>query len=293
MSNLLQQIDRVEEIRTLFTTEYVSFVKAAYKPALQTPRRTIHKNIVYMNWRAEVEMELDALTPSACIDDIRRLFRKIDNGFSEEVEFDRLEAKLLVLKKNLLIQKSEIIQEDEAKFQELELTQNILHALVNIQKTNLFHGRSEDDINDGVRNALDMLYEVKDQTRQGKSETGKRSGELDILLCKKSMPWAIVEALRLSFLDKDSLSKHINKALTNYDPIGCKNSYVIIYAMAPDFNILWRNIVAYLNDYVFPFDIIRGIEEVAGDYAEAKRGFVCLNRNGTLVKLHILSVNMS
>lgn len=292
MSNLVKQIDRIEDIKELFVTEYVSFVKPAGKPPIQTPIRTIHKNNDYMIWRAEIESELDGLPQSYFVDDIRKNFKKIDTGFSEEREFDKLCAKLQVLKNRILSAGSTIVQDEESKYQELELNQHILHALVNIQKTKLYYGKSEDDINDGVRNALDMIYEVKDQTRQGESESGKRSGELDILLCKNSMPWAVVEALKLTSMDKYNLDKHINKAIMKYDPVGCKNAYILIYAMAPNFNSLWFDIMEYLKEYKFPFEIVTGIEEIRGDYSESKRGDICLNRNGEMVKLHIIAINL-
>lgn len=88
------------------------------------------------------------------------------------------------LRSRIPTENRELIQDDESKYQEVELNQYILRALINIQKTKFYHGKQEDDINDGVRNALDMVYEIKDQTRQGESESGKKSGELDILLLR-------------------------------------------------------------------------------------------------------------
>lgn len=292
MSNLIALIDKVDEIRELFTTEYMSLVKPAGRPSIQSEFRTIRKNNEYLNWKAEIEAELDNIPQTKSIDEIRRLFKKIDGGWTEEIEFDRLAAKLKALRSRISVDNAKVVQDEESKFQESDLNHFILHALINVQKTKLYHGQSEDDINDGVRNALDMVYEIKDQTRQGKSESGKKSGELDILLCKKSMPWAIVEALRLFSLDKDNLDKHINKALTKYDPVGCKNAYVLVYGMATDFNSFWNNIVSYLKDYKFPFETIDEFTEIPSDYAESKIGVVSLDRNGVMVKLHIMVANM-
>lgn len=292
MSNLIQLIDKVDEIEKLFTTEYMSLVKPAGRPPVQTEFKTIRKNSEYLNWRAEIEAELDTIPQTQSIDEIRKIFKKIDGGWTEKIEFDRLSAKLKALRRRIPTESPQSVQDDEDKFQESNLNHSILHALINVQKTKHYHGQSEDAINDGVRNALDMVYEIKDQTRQGESESGKKSGELDLLICKKSMPWAVVEALRLLSLDKDNLDKHINKALTKYDPIGCKNVYVLVYGMTADFNSLWNNIVDYLKNYEFPFEKINEFNEVPNEYAESKMGVVSLNRNGVMVKLHIMMVNM-
>lgn len=292
MPNLVELIDKVDEIKELFTTEHMPFVKPAGRPPIQKEVKTIRKNSEYLNWKAEIEAELDTIPQTQEIDEIRKIFRKIDRGWTEEIDFDRLSAKLKALKSRIPAENIRLVQDEESKYQESDLNHSILQALINIQKTKLYHGQSEDDINDGVRNELDMVYEIKDQTRQGESESGKKSGELDLLLCKNSMPWAVVEALRLSSLDKDNLDRHINKALTKYDPVGCKNTYVLIYGMAEDFNLLWNNIVDYLKDYEFPFETIDEFNEISGDYAESKMGIVSLNRNGVMVKLHIMAVNM-
>lgn len=292
MLNFLTLIDRVDEIKKLFITEYISFVKPARRPPIQTPNRTIHKNVEYIAWRAEIEAELDGLPQTDTINDIRKLFRKMDNGIREDVTFELLSAKLKALKNHLPDKKFDIVQDNEARYQEIDLNKHILHALINVQKTKLYHGKSEDDINDGVRNALDMVYELKDQTRQGESESGNHSGELDILLCRDALPWAVVEALKLASLDKENLEKHVDKSLIKYDFVGCKNTYILIYATAANFVDLWSRIVEYMGGYEYPYEVINEIREMDTDYAESKLAYVDLNRNDVLVRLHIFAINM-
>ena len=65
-----------------------------------------------------------------------------------------------------------------------------------------------------------------------------------------------------------------------------------MYGMTADFNSLWNNIVDYLKNYEFPFEKINEFNEVPNEYAESKMGVVSLNRNGVMVKLHIMMVNM-
>ena len=60
---------------------------------------------------------------------------------------------------------------------------------------------------------LGMKYEKVDQTRQGDSVSGKDAGSIDIQLLKDGMPVVMIEALKLSSLDQNELSIHIDKVL--------------------------------------------------------------------------------
>lgn len=71
-------------------------------------------------------------------------------------------------------------------------------------------------MNDFIRDLLDESFEVKDQTRQGKSENGEK-GEIDIQICKDGLPVVMIECLILNSLVKKILDIHINKVLTLYD----------------------------------------------------------------------------
>lgn len=52
------------------------------------------------------------------------------------------------------------------------LCYNVLKALLIFQKNPIYKGCKEDEINDGIRDCLNMMYDVRDQTRQGESESG-------------------------------------------------------------------------------------------------------------------------
>lgn len=289
---LIELIDMIPEIRKLFVTEYYSFVKPAGRPPIQTPLKRISKVPEYMKWKAEVEFELDLIPANSTIDEIKRLFRKIDNGWSEERDFDKLVVKLEILKKyiDLSVNKPMLPQSDICD--EESLCGNIMKALVAVQKNPIYLGKKEDEINDGVRDILSMIYEVKDQTRQGESESGKSAGEIDFLICNQGMPVAIIEALKLSSLDKENLDKHINKSLEKYDPVGCPYAFILTYATGKEFESFWDKFFSYLCSYTFPYDIKETVKEVAPLYAESRHAKVLLNRNGMDINVHFYVIHI-
>ena len=59
---------------------------------------------------------------------------------------------------------------------------DLFNACIKLQKNTTFTNVSEDQRNDFIRDILETAgYQIKDQTRQGKSASGKASGEIDIL----------------------------------------------------------------------------------------------------------------
>lgn len=100
---------------------------------------------------------------------------------------------------------------------------------------------SEDSINDYLRDQLDAMgYEVSDQTRHGKSESGIGAGEIDLLIKKSGKERALVEALKLRCVDSSKIKQHIKKALENYNPIGTP-TFIIAYASASSFSSFWNS----------------------------------------------------
>ena len=89
---------------------------------------------------------------------------------------------------------------------------DLLNACIKLQKNNTFINVSEDQRNDFIRDILETSgYQIKDQTRQGKSASGKSSGEIDILLHDHGNPISITAALNLNGLIETYLDEHIDK----------------------------------------------------------------------------------
>lgn len=291
-NNLINLIEKLPEIKSLFKAEYHSLAKPAGRPPIQSRFMTIRKHPKYMEWKAEIEYEIDLLPSNSTIEDVKRLFKKIDGGWSEDTYFDQLESKLEVLKKfaaknNLCSPETNI-----GMFEENILCTNILKALVNIQKNPIYKGKKEDEINDGIRDNLSMIYETKDQTRQGESESGKSAGEVDLLICNQGLPVAIIEALRLPSLDQENLDKHINKALEKYDPVGCPHAFIFTFATGKDFLSFWNKFYNYLQNYQFPYDILNDVEEISLPYSESRYAKVSLGRSGCPVNVHFYVIHV-
>lgn len=172
------------------------------------------------------------------------------------------------------------------------ISKYVMKALLNVQKDKLYEGEKENSINDGIRNQLSIVYEVKNQTRQGASESGKDAGEVDIMLCDNGNPVAIMEGLKLASFESGKLDIHINKVLTNYDPNGCPLVYILIYATVKHFDDFWDKIMKHMDNYSFPYEAVEGIQDIATAYTESRHAKAVLNRNGKRVSIHLYAVAM-
>jgi len=172
------------------------------------------------------------------------------------------------------------------------VSRNVMKALLNVQKDKLYEGEKENSINDGIRNQLSIVYEVKDQTRQGDSESGKDAGEVDIMLCDNGNPAVIMEGLKLASFESGKIDNHINKALTNYDPNGCPLVYILIYATVKGFGDFWVKVMNHMDGYIFPYETVEGIRDIATAYTDSRHAKAVLNRNGKRVSVHLYAIAM-
>ncbi|MDD5891987.1 MAG: hypothetical protein PUC72_05555 [Bacteroidales bacterium] len=177
-------------------------------------------------------------------------------------------------------------------FDEDIVSAHVMKALLNVQKVSMYKGVKENSINDEIRNQLSMVYEVRDQTRQGDSESGTDAGEVDMLLCDNGNPAVILEGLKLENFKRDYLDRHINKALYNYDPNGCSLVYLLIYAKAIDFGDFWDKVKKHMTGYSFPFETKEEIREISTAYTDLRHAKAVLNRNGKSVKFHLYAIQM-
>lgn len=107
---------------------------------------------------------------------------------------------------------------------------------------------SEDDDNDHVRDLLDAKgYTVRDQTREGKSASGKSAGELDILIENCGHLYTVIEALKLSTLRESYIDEHYLKLTTNYNPMSVKRTYLVTYYTGKNFTEWWRKYSEYIS----------------------------------------------
>lgn len=208
--------------------------------------------------------------------------------YVELMSFDQREAYLAKREEEL---QSEMVSDDNT-FAERTFSQNLEKALINIQKNRHYKGVSEDTLNDALRDHLSMIYDVRDQTRQGDSETGIGSGEVDLLICKNSFPLAIVEAVKLGAVREAVLKKHINKLLVNYDWNGLESTNLVVFATAKDFSLFCDSLIRNLRKFVYPYKVLKELDIPDQKYTESLHAITILERNAKPTYLHIYIVNL-
>ena len=178
----------------------------------------------------------------------------------------------------------------------IELQKDVYTILKNMQGNSIYRGVKENLLNDGLRDGLKNTrrYQVHDQTRHGQSESGKESGELDLLISTKEedLPISIVEALVLTTIDKQNLKQHIDKALTNYNPTGCPNTIIIIYARNSNYANLMLRLNTYLGEYEYPYEVKESFIEESTNYTESRHWKIDMIRSDKDIHLDIYAFNM-
>ena len=287
-------IDQLPEIKGLFAKEsYV--LSTRYNPNTRKHEpspmeiETIYKHPRFRQWKEQLCFELLKVEDDGFISEILDLFANF-SGLGDKTRFERLETKLCVLKDHL-DEYREIcseIQIDDMRIPEKEICDKVLRAISKLQRNNNYNAdSSEDTMNDYIRDLLDESYIIKDQTRQGLSETGDDAGEVDIQICYEGLPVVMIEGVKVHSLERGRLDTHMNKVLTRYDPNGCPYAFLIVYTTVKHFDEGYENIFNYFKEYKYPFPSETDLIDVDTGYGELKRAQIILNRNGQKTRVHI------
>lgn len=211
-------------------------------------------------------------------------FLKLEDAIIEKLETDSLSGKPTVSATTML---SEEIWTEET------MSKNIFKALLKVQGNKTFCGKKEDELNDCVRDVLSMVYEMKDQTRQGTSPSGKDAGEVDLQICRDGFPVATIEGLKVNSVDRNYIQTHIDKVLTCYDPFGCPYTYIVIYATAKKFADFWVNCLNYIREeYSFPYTVKEEVQELNHMYASSRHAKIVLLRDNREVAVHFYALSV-
>lgn len=211
-------------------------------------------------------------------------FLKLEDAIIEKLESDSSSGQTTVSAATML---------SEDSWTEETMSKNILKALLKVQGNKTFCDKKEDELNDGVRDVLSMVYEMKDQTRQGTSPSGKDAGEVDLQICRDGFPIAMIEGLKVNSVDRNYIQTHIDKVLTCYDPFGCPYIYVVIYATAKKFAEFWVKCLNYIREeYNFPYVVKEEIRELNHIYATSRHAKTILLRNDREVAVHFYALSV-
>lgn len=293
-------INQIPEIRSRFSNEDITFFSGYdFRERKRTNAsmgvEMIYKDSKFIRWRDELIIELSALREETIVAEIIHKLQHF-TGLGDKKKFDDVESKLLTLDKKLDEYKPTVIEKEisDVRIDEEALVKDILMSVVNLQKNHTYtHTSKENEMNDFIRDMLGMKYEKVDQTRQGDSVSGKDAGSIDIQLLKDGMPVVMIEALKLSSLDQNELSIHIDKVLKNYDPNGCPYAVILVYATMAGFDEFHKKFIKYLNEYEFPYLRETDIVDVDTDYTEIKHVQTILKRTDKRVRVHFFTVHIN
>lgn len=286
-------INKVEYIKSKFTIKNYDMgasydFKNKQRKIFSVPIETIYQNTEFISWKEQLIYEIGQLQEDSFTTEIIKLLSRF-KGFGDKNNFEKLEAKLYVLKEHLNEYKEipPIIEIFDERIPEKELDEKISRALLKLQRNYNYNSSSSEDImNDYVRDILDENYVIKDQSRQGKSENGDNAGEVDIQICSDGFPVVMIEGIKLAALSKEYLDKHINKILTKYDPNGCPYAFILVYTTVYNFDSFYDKLQKYLKDYNFPYQCMEDIIDVDTGYAELKHSHTVLKRNEKNIRVH-------
>lgn len=108
--------------------------------------------------------------------------------------------------------------------------------------------KTEDEYNDFIRDMLDCKnYEVKDQTREGVSSSGKSAGELDIVIEQNGDLFSILEPMILTSVDTAYIDIHYRKLLHNYNPLTVQRTFLITYFEGKNFEAWWERYQSHID----------------------------------------------
>ncbi|WP_139832880.1 hypothetical protein [Pseudomonas sp. R45(2017)] len=139
---------------------------------------------------------------------------------------------------------------------------------------------SEDYNNDYLRDMLSSKdYEIKDQTREGKSMSGSGAGELDLVVEDDGYLFTLIEAMKLTSVDVGYIEKHYLKLLHNYNPLEVKRTFLVSYYSGSNFSSWWDK----YKDYVVGLNMSKLVHP---DYSTSSKVDEQETPYGSVKKLH-------
>ena len=120
-----------------------------------------------------------------------------------------------------------------------DIYEYIIAACRQIQGRMIFWSKPGQDVPEDVRNdeMRDLISSrglfVRDHTHSGYGEEGKNPGEVDMMIMKPQgdlqIEMTLVEAMNLSGVTTDIISKHLNKLVVGYNSSGLQNLFLVSY----------------------------------------------------------------
>ena len=215
-----------------------------------------------------------------------------------KVEYDSfaINGKTIYVMKVYRISEGTSLLSDELESEPIKKFIDVLYTIcVKLQGNSKYIDASEDERNDYIRDMLDREeeYVIKDQTRRGLSASGASAGEIDILVEKENYPFTVIEALILKSLNKDYLSKHLDK-IYSYDTTGDLFNVCLVYAECKEFASFWERYCDFVKQHEYPYPLISSDESINQKYigSEIRIMTTTHNRSGKLTRLYHICVKI-
>ena len=215
-----------------------------------------------------------------------------------KVEYDSvvINGKTIYVIKVYHISEGTSLLTDELESETIKKFIDVLYKIcVKLQGNSKYIDASEDERNDYIRDMLDREeeYVIKDQTRRGLSASGASAGEIDILVEKENYPFTVIEALILKSLNKDYLSKHLDK-IYSYDTTGDLFNVCLVYAECKEFASFWERYCDFVKQHEYPYPLISSDESINQKYigSEIRIMTTTHNRSGKLTRLYHICVKI-
>lgn len=174
----------------------------------------------------------------------------------------------------------------------VKVLNDIISSCIKLQANSMYRECTEDERNDYIRDLLSSKkYQLRDQTRQGLSQQGKASGEIDILILDNNMPYSLFEALNLNSLNTSYLNIHIDK-IFKYDTLGHICNFLVSYVTCKDFGMFWAKYIDHIKRHNYPYSIEKIEDNVYDNYCYSNLKVVetTLIRNGKKTTLYHICV---
>lgn len=172
--------------------------------------------------------------------------------------------------------------------------EDVLYSCIQLQSLALYSEAKENDRNDFIAKILESKgYIIKDQTRRGKSNSGKDAGEVDIFIQnEKGFPFSIIEALNLKSFESDYIDAHIDK-IYKYDTTGNVVNLCLAYVNMVDFDAFWQKYCSHLKNRDYSNERVSIEENETLPYSEIRVSKTTHRRSGKLTYLYHIAVHFS
>ena len=170
--------------------------------------------------------------------------------------------------------------------------EDVLYSCIQLQSLALYSEAKENERNDFIAKILESKgYIIKDQTRRGKSNSGKDAGEVDIYIQNKNgFPFSIIEALNLKNFNTDYIDTHIDK-INKYDTTGNTVNLCLTYANIVDFDAFWRKYCSHLKNRNYLNELVSIDDNEMLPYSEIRVAKATHRRSRKLTFLYHIVVH--